>query len=82
MTPAPAAGADDPGPVDVPASDGGPVRLAHGSLWRSPDGGLVLAYQMEGSDQTEHRVIPAGIVALMGTGASPLQAFKALARMR
>ena len=77
--PAPAAGTD-PGPVDEPASGGGPVKLAHGTLWRSPDGGLVLAYQMEGSEQTERRVIPAGVVAMIGNGASPLQAFKALTR--
>lgn len=78
LAPAPTVG-QDPGPVDSP-NGGEPVKLAHGTLWRSPDGGLVLAYQVEGSDVTERRVIPAGIVKMMANGGSPMAVLKAMTR--
>ena len=62
-TPAPVAG-PDPGPVDQPASTGGPVKLAQGSLYETPEGGYHIAYQWTGSDETLHYDIPASLVRM------------------
>lgn len=56
-------GGPDPGPVGTPAR-GEPVKLAHGSLYETPDGGYHIAYQWMGSDETHHYDIPPGLVKM------------------
>lgn len=76
--PAPATGTD-PGPVDSP-DGGGPVKFAHGNLWVFPDGALKLTYQIVETGELGERLIPAGIMKMIGNGHSPLAVFKAMAR--
>jgi hypothetical protein len=80
MTPAPAHGTD-PGPVDSPGG-GGPVKFASGNLWVFPDGALKLTYRIEETGELGERLIPAGIMRMIGNGAGPVAALRALAKVK
>jgi hypothetical protein len=74
--PAPPA-AEPPGPVEAPG-EGGPVKIAHGSLYLNPDGSLVLAYQGEGDTETTRRHIPAAVAHMLINGGNPVQMARAM----
>ncbi len=54
----------------------------HVSLYEAPDGGIVLAYQADGSEETGHHHVPGMLVktALAMQGTSPLDFVKGMMR--
>lgn len=88
----------DPGPVPENVSESvsfadlwdgfGPgERVSKGrySIYKTPDGGMMIAYRPEGADADQHLPIPAPMVAMMvaaSEGKGPLGRMKAMAMDR
>lgn len=66
----------------APAPD---MRLARGtawSIWKTPSGGLLIAYRVDGEDTDRQLPIPAALVRMAeaaAAGAGPLSRLRALA---